>query len=60
MQQVLDEEMKKYHALMHKVEILREERDTALREANEMEDLLRRYNLQLENSSSLAESLYEE
>jgi len=42
MQQVLDEEMKKYNALMLKVELLREERDTALKEAFAMEDLLRR------------------
>jgi len=45
---------------MNKVEILREERDSALREANELEDLLRRYNLQLENSGILTESLEDE
>jgi len=42
MQKILDEEMKKYHALMNKVEILREERDEALREASALMDLLRR------------------
>lgn len=60
MQAKLDEEMKKYHELMMKVEILREERDEALKEANDLEDTLRRYKIQLANSGSLTESLEDE
>lgn len=45
---------------MDKVEMLRDERDEALRQAAELEDLLRRYNIQLANSGSLTESLEEE
>jgi len=42
MQHILDEEMKKYHALMNEVEILRDERDKALEEAQALEEQLRR------------------
>ena len=45
---------------MDKVEMLRDERDEALRQAGDLEDLLRRINIQLANSSSLTESLEEE
>jgi len=60
MQQTLDEEMKKYQELMDRVEGLREERDEALNQAAALEDLLRRYNIQLNNSGSLTESLEDE
>ena len=45
---------------MDKVEMLRDERDEALRQAGDLEDLLRRINIQLANSGSLTESLEEE
>jgi len=45
---------------MDKVEMLRDERDEALRQAGDLEDLLRRFNIQLANSASLTESLEEE
>jgi archaellum component FlaC len=45
---------------MDKVEMLRDERDEALRRAGDLEDLLRRINIQLANSGSLTESLEEE
>jgi dynein heavy chain, axonemal len=45
---------------MDKVEMLRDERDEALRQAGDLEDLLRRFNIQLANSGSLTESLEEE
>ena len=45
---------------MDKVEMLRDERDEALRQAGDLEDLLRRINIQLAISGSLTESLEEE
>lgn len=45
---------------MDKVEMLRDERDEALRQAADLEDMLRRFNIQLANSGSLTESLEEE
>lgn len=45
---------------MDKVEQLRDERDEALKQAGDLEDMLRRFNIQLANSGSLTESLEEE
>ena len=45
---------------MDKVEMLRDERDEALRQAGDLKDLLRRIIIQLANSGSLTESLEEE
>lgn len=60
MQKKLDDEMRKYNELMDKVQSLRDERDTALAESAKLEELLRRYNLQLDNSGSLTECLEDE
>lgn len=45
---------------MDKVQKLRDERDTALSDSAKLEELLRRYNLQLENSGTLTECLEDE
>lgn len=60
MQKKLDDEMRKYNELMEKVQSLRDERDTALSDSAKLEELLRRYNLQLDNSGSLTECLEDE
>lgn len=60
MQKKLDEEMRKYKELMDKVQKLRDERDTALSDSAKLEELLRRYNLQLDNSGTLTDCLEDE
>lgn len=45
---------------MEKVDKLRKERDDALEEAQKLETLLSRFNLQLDNSGSLTSSLENE
>jgi dynein heavy chain len=45
---------------MDKVQKLRDERDTALSDSAKLEELLRRYNLQLNNSGTLTDCLEDE
>jgi len=57
MQKKLDIALKDYNEIMTKVTNLRNERDSALANAAQLEDLLSRYNLQLNNSGVLIDSL---
>jgi len=45
---------------MEKVQMLRDERDQALSDSAKLEELLRRYNIQLANSGTLTECLEDE
>lgn len=57
MQKKLDIALRDYNEIMTKVTNLRNERDSALANAAQLEELLSRYNIQLNNSGVLIDSL---
>jgi len=56
----LAEALKSYNEIMVKVKGLQDERDDAIRSANEQSEMLRRFGLQLTNSDILTKSLADE
>jgi len=60
MKDELSEALKAYNAIMVKVKGLQDERDEAIRSANEQSEMLKRFGLQLTNSDILTKSLADE